>query len=622
MAPKSKKATSISKKASFKQAPAKPAKEKRGSQTVTAAAAQTTREGSALQPAGTPVRKGRKTDAKPTRRQPSRNCKKIPFGITSSRSAYQDTKSHPKHGKRSSGKANKQVLSPKKSSRERGTTQERPLQLAGKTREQIPSIRSTQREEFRTQPVSQKESQKDNRRIKPATAVWVDQLNLVSPEEVPQQSDPYLNRTPTAVAEEQSRMDSTTPSSSCKDDEISTVKIIKRVKAATARKVSDSKLRIRKIEEKRKPDSKMEHLRSLLKTELPEPSERVITQGEALARNFLEEIGRYTDRRYYALLDSFSYSIDAHKADAGLSTVNTQYFDADLARCQTKVEAVLQRTIMMNVLDRHWLGEHFDWNTEGQWRQPKETLIRPTKEGDEMTLPKPDLMISFTLESFSSGRDRSHPIPDDLEPCIFPDRDQRCFPFLFFEVKKAAADLVAAHRANLNNASQALYNIWQWMKRADQLTEFYEKVRVFTFVFNAQELSVRVHRAELDKDDDGQDALFFVFDIVEEIEKHSYTRDKACLLVSSIMKNYADAELLPILQATFAEVMRQEKAKTPSKRKGDPSGRESPKRTRTSESPIRSTEYSFDAASLISGQFSGISRQTRTISFHQISTSL
>ena len=429
--------------------------------------------------------------------------------------------------------------------------------------------------------------------------MWVDQLNLVSPEEVPQQSDPYLNRTPTAVAEGQSRMDSTTPGSLSKDDEISTVKNIKRVKAATARKVSNSKLRIRKIEEKRKPDPRMEHLQSLLKMELPEPPERVITEGEALARNFLEEIGRCRDRRYYDLLNNFSYSVDAHKANIGLSTVNTQYFDADLARCQTKIEAVLQRTIMMNVFDRHWLGEHFDWNTEGQWRQPKGTLIRPTKKGDEMTLPKPDLMISFTLESFSSGRDQSHPIPDDLEPCIFPDGDQRCFPFLFFEVKKAAADLVAAYRANLNNASQALYNIWQWMKRADQLTEFYEKVRVFTFVFNAQELSVRVHRAEIDKDDDGQDALFFVFDTVEEVEKHGYTRDKVCLLVSSIM-NYANAELLPILQATFMEVMCQEKPKNPSKRKGGPSGREFLKRTRTSESLIQSTGNSFAAASLIS----------------------
>ncbi|KAL9068584.1 MAG: hypothetical protein Q9157_006467 [Trypethelium eluteriae] len=594
MPPKSKKTPRISKKASSKGVPAKLAKEKRGSQTAGAAAAQTTREAFALRSARTPIRKGQKTGAKPTRRQPSRNCKKVPHRVTSSRSTHQDTTPHPKGGERHLGKADELVSLPKKSSRDRGAAQDKPSQLSRKTREQIPSHGSNWREGFGTQLVSQK----DKQGTQSATSAWVDQLNLISPEEVPQQSDLYLSRTSSAVVEEQSRMNSITTGSASREDETSTVKNIKRVKAATARKVSDSKLRIRKIEEEGNPDPRIKHLRSLLKTVLPEPSEKVIAEGEALARNFLEETGRCRDRRYYALLNNFSYNIDAHRADAGLSTVNTQYFDADLARCQTKIEAVLQRTIMMNVFDRHWLGEHFDWNTEGQWRQPKETLIRPTKEGDEMTLPKPDLMISFTLKSFSSGRDQSHPIPDDLEPCIFPDRDTRCFPFLFFEVKKAAADLVAAQRANLNNASQALHNIWQWMKRADQLPEFYEKVRVFTFVFNAQELSVRVHRAEIDKDDDGEDALFFVFDTVEEVEKHSYTRDKACFLVSSIMKDYADAELLPILQTTFMEVMRQEKAKNPSKRKDNPSDRGSPKRTRTSEMPMQNTRNSFAAAGL------------------------
>ena len=163
MPPKSKKTASISKRPSSQRAaakPAKPAKEKRGSQTVTAAGAQTTREASALQSAGTPVRKVQKINAKPARRQPSRTCKKILYRITSSQSTHQDTKPKPKHGKRSSGKANKHVLSLKESSRERGTTQKRASQLPGKTREQIPSNRSTQREESGTQLVSQKDKQR------------------------------------------------------------------------------------------------------------------------------------------------------------------------------------------------------------------------------------------------------------------------------------------------------------------------------------------------------------------------------------------------------------------------------------------------------------------------------
>lgn len=141
MPPKLEKTASFSKKASSKRAPVKPAK--------LAKENQTTREASALQSTATPVRKGHKTDAKPTRRQPSRNCKKV-------QSTHQDTKPSPKHGGHCSGKPSKQLLSPRGSSRERGKTQERPSQLSGKIGEQIFSNRSTQQEEFGPQLVSQK----------------------------------------------------------------------------------------------------------------------------------------------------------------------------------------------------------------------------------------------------------------------------------------------------------------------------------------------------------------------------------------------------------------------------------------------------------------------------------
>jgi hypothetical protein len=48
---------------------------------------------------------------------------------------------------------------------------------------------------------------------------------------------------------------------------------------------------------------------------------------------------------------------------------------------------------------------------------------------------------------------------------------------------------------NLHSASQALLNIYRWTKSADKEEEFFDKVRVFSFALNAQELSVRVHRA-------------------------------------------------------------------------------------------------------------------------------
>ncbi|KAF2235503.1 hypothetical protein EV356DRAFT_500411 [Viridothelium virens] len=130
----------------------------------------------------------------------------------------------------------------------------------------------------------------------------------------------------------------------------------------------------------------------------------------------------------------------------------------------------------------------------------------------------------------------------DLEKCISPDGGDRCFPFLFMEVKKEAADLQAAYLPNLNNASQALHNMYLWMARAGQFDDFFNRIRVFSLVFNAQDLSVRVHRAaRLPVDGIG-------FRFAEYRPLARYDRDQACVLVSSILKNYAAEELHRILK--------------------------------------------------------------------------
>lgn len=69
---------------------------------------------------------------------------------------------------------------------------------------------------------------------------------------------------------------------------------------------------------------------------------------------------------------------------------------------------------MIHIINQYWLGESFDWNTEGQWSQPKDTRL-PSREDDDISLPKPDLSICFTLRSFTGGEDDSDPIPADLE---------------------------------------------------------------------------------------------------------------------------------------------------------------------------------------------------------------
>ena len=248
---------------------------------------------------------------------------------------------------------------------------------------------------------------------------------------------------------------------------------------------------------------------------------------------------------------------------------------------------------MIHIINQYWLDKIFDWNTEGQWSQPKDTRL-PSREDDDISLPKPDLAISFTLRSFTISEDESDPIPPDLAKCISPDGGNRCFPFLFFEVKKAGADLQDAYTANLHSASQALYNIYNWMIHARQKDLFLEQVQVFLMIFNAQDLGVQVHYAvKLSMRDE---ALCFQFDEFEPLGR--YTKDQACLLIQTILTDYAAKELHPILKSTFVEIVNQEDERIASKRKAASTRNSSSKRTRRHQNDIQHTGQSFGMGNL------------------------
>lgn len=278
-------------------------------------------------------------------------------------------------------------------------------------------------------------------------------------------------------------------SSASRDDGSTTAKL---AGTKSVKTVSLEKLRVRHVRGKRTADSRLEHLRSILNTRLPERSLNDIGDIKDVTENFLSQIAENPHDSCYVYIDEFSYRFDKGKTNIGYPIVNRRYFEADLERCLVGNEAVLQRTIMIHIINQYWIKNILDWNTEGQWSQPKDTRL-PSRGDGEISLPKPDLAVSFKLESFTVAEDDSDPIPQDLAKCISPDGGGRCFPFLFFEVKKAGADLQEAYTANLHSASQALFNIYTWMVRAGQEEQFFDEVRVFSVVFNAQDLGVRVH---------------------------------------------------------------------------------------------------------------------------------
>ena len=398
-------------------------------------------------------------------------------------------------------------------------------------------------------------------------------------------------------------MNSSSTSKATTEAESTAPDTLRPVKAKRPGKLSENALRVRRVSRKAQQDERKVYLQGMIKSQLPElllKDDRILAL-KSVAQDFVDAVHDHAAESCYEYIDSFSINLDKGKAEIGFPIINSKYFDAYLERCLSKNEAVLQRTIMMSVFDQHHLDPKFDWNAEGQWSQLGPTSL-PSRENDSISQPKPDLAISFTLESFTGSDDDSDPIPDVLKPCLYPDGGNRCFPFLFMEVKKAATDLQAAYLANLHTASQALWNIYHWVMKADRediKDQFFKEARVFSVVFNAQDLDIRVHRAALSMKGD----VVFHFDHFKKF--HGYKKDEACVLISNILRHYAVDELFPFLKSIFRVVVEGEDEEVQiGKRKASASQIAAAKRPRQSRTSSQNTTQGES-----SGQHTNISFQ-------------
>jgi hypothetical protein len=323
------------------------------------------------------------------------------------------------------------------------------------------------------------------------------------------------------------------------DDDQSTVRGTGRTK-----KLDWNKLRARHVDEDPSDDEKLPDFEALLQWNLPKLNSEQVKEVQTIFKSFAQLSVQEVD---YPQIESVSNEFDRWKSKVGLANITEEHFSNDVTRCTFSNEAVLQRTIMMEIIDRHQLHNFITFNSEGQWKQNNSDCLISI-DSDMVTLPKPDLNMSFKLDSFN----KSAPIPGNLRACFRPDGEKekhgRCFPFLFFEVKRAKHDLEVALMANLHSASQALLNIYAWMVRAQQTEVFFEKVRVFSFVFNAQDLFVRMHRAS------PHDTTLLQYHFVDFVEFKGYSKDEVCRLLRKILENYAIKELHPVLKKTFDSV--------------------------------------------------------------------
>ncbi|RMD43469.1 hypothetical protein DV735_g1659, partial [Chaetothyriales sp. CBS 134920] len=279
------------------------------------------------------------------------------------------------------------------------------------------------------------------------------------------------------------------------------------------------------------------------------------------------------------VLDHFSHvlrtSIRDHSAENGLPTYDAlrhqisrwrpdtdQYrrfppmtpeeFDWDRGQCINSSEADFHRTIMISVIDRFDLGGIFAFSCEEQWGVSNHFLIQPTRVKSRISQPKPDLALSFQRTAFT-GEDDLLDYPVELAKCLHPGvrGRERWFPFVFIEAKKDDNSLRDAFEKALYSASQALFNIYQWMRLEARLEdEFFDHVRVFTIVLNNEDITLRIHRAA--KADDGR--LRYRFAVVSKIK--DYNRFQACHLVKSVLVDYGIPHLHPILKDTYETVSR------------------------------------------------------------------
>lgn len=190
-------------------------------------------------------------------------------------------------------------------------------------------------------------------------------------------------------------------------------------------------------------------------------------------------------------------------------------------------------------------------------------------KGSLLTKPKPDLAVSFCRERL---------LPDlswislpfatqslaSYENLRYPTR-RKVFHFLTIEAKKGMTSTAdsAPLLHNLNNASQSLYNIYEFFREAgsDHEQKFFEEVRFFSVIATTEGLTFRIYRATqiIEKADIVADGypLRFLYRVFKRLQFGiNYNRDAVLEILKPILLAYAEETLLRLLKAA-AEAIRE-----------------------------------------------------------------
>lgn len=130
------------------------------------------------------------------------------------------------------------------------------------------------------------------------------------------------------------------------------------------------KLWDRRIEDEPSQDDRCEYFRELL---TPAPPNLGLDDLRDLG-TILERYARKWSRSEHHKIDAngeiemFSVEVASWMPARGLAVITKKHFSSDVALCKDNNEAILQRTVMLSIIDRWELPNTFLFNCEGQWR--------------------------------------------------------------------------------------------------------------------------------------------------------------------------------------------------------------------------------------------------------------
>lgn len=190
--------------------------------------------------------------------------------------------------------------------------------------------------------------------------------------------------------------------------------------------------------------------------------------------------------------------------------IEKEMWEKDMQKCSQGSEALFQRTIMIAMIDRYrlfyrdstTLRRRYTFSTEKLWTCPPMPSRCKDRRTPLHTQPKPDLCISFRLQELIPTEWQRSMQGATIDLACFEGTNitkdlQSAFAFLTVEAKNAYkfSDDPKARYQNLNCASLALHNMYEFLRDAGQEDVFYAKARFFSAVATSKGIAIRVHRA-------------------------------------------------------------------------------------------------------------------------------